>query len=235
MRARNVKPAFFKNELLATSDPLYSLIFEGLWCIADREGRLEDRPRRIHFEINAGRAYELTEQSLNWLAENGFIQRYEHGGARYIQVVNFKKHQNPHHREPESTIPAQGQPGASPSPAVLIPDSGFRIPDSPSLIPEEDIEARTKRSPNAKRLPDDFSLTEERKRSGQKEGIDPDREFSKFIDYWRSASGGKARKHDWDAAWRNWCRNANDFRRDVRRETTPTRTWRPTDEDSGPC
>ena len=44
MRARNLKPSIFKNELLAVADPLYTLVFEGLWCLADREGRLEDRP-----------------------------------------------------------------------------------------------------------------------------------------------------------------------------------------------
>ena len=43
-RARNIKPGFFKNEILGVADPLYSLLFEGLWVLADRAGRLEDRP-----------------------------------------------------------------------------------------------------------------------------------------------------------------------------------------------
>jgi hypothetical protein len=108
MRARNVKPSLFKNELLATSDPLNTWIFEGLWCMADREGRLEDRPRRIHLEINPGRAYEGTELALVWLAEHGFILRYTNGANQYIQVINFDKHQNPHPREIPSVIPAPG-------------------------------------------------------------------------------------------------------------------------------
>jgi len=94
-------------------------------------------------------------------------------------------------------------------------------------------EVRVKRAPTAKRLPTDFALTEERKRLGEKEGISPEREFERFTDHWRSASGASARKHDWDAAWRNWCRKAADYC--VPRETVPTRNWRPTDEDSGPC
>jgi len=135
-----LKPSFFKNELLATSDPLHAWVFEGLWCIADREGRLEDRPRRIHLEINAGRAFEGTESSLVWLADNGFILRYERGGTRYIQIVNFTKHQNPHVREPSSTIPAPDEHGASTVPALDPHQSGpalssFPLPDSPSPLP----------------------------------------------------------------------------------------------------
>src|SRR5262244_3073085 len=51
IRARNIKPGIFKNELLGAADPLLTLLFEGLWCMADREGRLEDRPLRIKAEI----------------------------------------------------------------------------------------------------------------------------------------------------------------------------------------
>lgn len=146
MRARNLKPSTFKNELLATSDPLYAWVFEGLWCIADREGRLEDRPRKIHLEINAGRAYEGTEASLNWLAENGFIIRYTAQQTAYIQVVNFKKHQNPHVREPASSIPAPEKPGSSPVQGSAEHQSGpalspFLIPDSPSPLPDSHTSA----------------------------------------------------------------------------------------------
>ena len=156
MRARNVKPALFKNELLATSDPLHTWIFQGLWCLADREGRLEDRPRRIHLEINPGRAYEGTEAALAWLAQHGFVIRYAHGGGQFIQIVNFTKHQNPHMREPASTI---SPPGASTEQAsdiathtiahesdsstVQAPYSNGAGPAlSPSLIPDSSLSER---------------------------------------------------------------------------------------------
>lgn len=50
-RARNIKPGFFANEDLAECEPLARLLFAGLWCLADREGRLEDRPKRIRAEL----------------------------------------------------------------------------------------------------------------------------------------------------------------------------------------
>lgn len=110
-RARNIKPGFFKNETLAECSPLARLLFAGLWCLADRAGRLEDRPKRIRAEILP---YDdgSVDDMLNELHQTGFILRYQAGEQRLIQVLNFSKHQNPHCREPESTIPAQGEHSA---------------------------------------------------------------------------------------------------------------------------
>jgi len=49
-RARNIKPGFFKNDQLAECHPLARLLFAGLWCEADRAGRLKDRPKRLKVE-----------------------------------------------------------------------------------------------------------------------------------------------------------------------------------------
>ena len=62
----------------------------------------------------------------------------------------------------------------------------------------------------ATRIPDDFALTAERRLVAETEKLSADRTFAKFRDYWLAASGAKARKHDWDATWRNWCRNEAD-------------------------
>jgi hypothetical protein len=70
--------------------------------------------------------------------------------------------------------------------------------------PKKEIEARSAR---AYSLTEDFSLTPERRAIAEAENLDPDRVFANFADYWRAASGAKARKCDWDATWRVWCRN----------------------------
>jgi hypothetical protein len=66
----------------------------------------------------------------------------------------------------------------------------------------------TVRAPRSRatRLPDDFALTPERTAYAARQKIDPQRTFENFRDYWNAAGGAKARKCDWDATWRMWCR-----------------------------
>lgn len=129
-RARNIKPAFFKNEVLAELKPHVRLLFIGLWTLADREGRLEDRPTRIRAEIFPYETVNINE-GLELLNSAGFIQRYSVESSKYIQITNFEKHQNPHVKEQASTIPAPCKHHASTEVAALIPDS--LSSDSPSL------------------------------------------------------------------------------------------------------
>ena len=107
MRARNIKPGFFKNESLGEIDPLARLLFIGLWCMADKEGRLEDRPKRIKAEILPYDSSNV-EKLLEQLRAAQFIVRYgdEETGRRFIQIHNFVKHQNPHKNEKPSEIPS---------------------------------------------------------------------------------------------------------------------------------
>lgn len=84
------------------------MLFIGLWCLADREGRLQDRPKRIKKELLGydDVTADDVDTMLQQLNDNGFIQRYEIAGEQYIQVTNFLKHQNPHCKEQASVIPA---------------------------------------------------------------------------------------------------------------------------------
>lgn len=104
-RARNIKPGFFLDDKLGELDPLARILFAGLWCIADREGRLNDRPKRIKIETLPYDDCDI-DALLESLADAGFILRYENQGNKYICIKNFLKHQNPHNKEAESTIPA---------------------------------------------------------------------------------------------------------------------------------
>ena len=139
-RARNIKPGFFTNDQLGELPPLARLLFAGLWTLCDREGRVEDRPKKIKAELLPYDACD-GDELLSMLADAGFISRYEVGEKRVIQVLEFAKHQNPHVKEGPSSLPAQCKPGAGPvqeqdkseplpERAGLIPDSGFLIPSS---------------------------------------------------------------------------------------------------------
>lgn len=103
-RSRNIKPGLFKNEDLAECSIWARFLFPGLWCIADRAGRLEDRPKRIKGELLAFDTVDV-EPLLAELASHDFIARYEVDGQKIIQILTFGKHQNPHFREQPSVLP----------------------------------------------------------------------------------------------------------------------------------
>lgn len=145
-RARNIKPAFFKNEVLAELPFEHRLLFIGLWTLADREGRLEDRPKRIKMELFPADRVDV-EKGLLLLEQHGFIKRYSVNGFDVLQVIAFTKHQSPHHTEKHSELPdingeitvkERKQDGGNP-PDSLIPDSLKLIPDS--LKPEKGASA----------------------------------------------------------------------------------------------
>lgn len=163
-RARNIKPNFFKNELLGVCDPLVNLLFISLWTLADKAGRLEDRPLRIKAETFPYRENLDVNGYLTELASLEFICRYETKCGKYIQIINFDKHQSPHKTEKESVIPSMekeitksigynltvkqplnnyGLTAALP-PDLLIPDS--LIPD---LLNDETLIADKKPAPSS--------------------------------------------------------------------------------------
>ena len=110
MRARNIKPGFFDNEELAEGGPCAQILFEGLWCLADREGILENRPARIKaklFPYYDPKDYggKNIHELLNFLATKKFVRFYSADGYNLISITNFKKHQSPHGTEKASTFP----------------------------------------------------------------------------------------------------------------------------------
>jgi hypothetical protein len=120
-RVRMLKPSFFTHTRLGKRSPLARLVFQSLWCLADRKGRLKDDPEFI--KINAiphddANVDELLDDlaTMREEDEEPFIVRYRIGRFRFIQIVNFARHQNPHPKEPPSMIPAP--PGEEPRPDV---------------------------------------------------------------------------------------------------------------------
>lgn len=157
-RARNIKPRFFQNDELGELDPLSRLLFIGMWTIADFKGCIEYRPKMLKAQLLPYDECNIEVLVTN-LEQSRFIQFYSVQGKRYIKIINFEKHQNPHKNEREagSEIPDitkqdnknnnLTQDGTKPDligttseplaliPSTLIPDSLNPIPDSPKLIP----------------------------------------------------------------------------------------------------
>ena len=230
-RARNIKPSFFKNPELVELGFDRRLLFVGLWCLADREGLLEDRPKHIKMEVFPADNVDV-ERALQDLHEADLIHRYNVNGRRYIAIPKFLKHQNPHYKEQPSTIP---KPEALPpiiehqtrgndpddtgvKPEVhpprnggqtgLIPDSGF-----PPLSPQHQAgngKRRRQRQP-ATPAPSTFEVTEELAAWAVSHGLPEDRidpETMAMLLHHRSKGTLFA---DWQAAWRNWMLKAIEF------------------------
>ena len=190
-RARNIKPGFFKNELLAELSPWDRLLFAGLWCLADREGRMEDRPKRIKMELFPCDDYKVEEGLCN-LEQSGFLTRYTVNGVAVISITNFIKHQSPHGTEKDSELPDENGEltvherskngcvtgnkrkcngeitlnNVKPSlDNALIPDS--LIPDSPNQnlcaanAAPPPAEPEPEKAKRGKRLPENWSLPDD--------------------------------------------------------------------------
>lgn len=103
-RARNIKPGFYTNEDLVECSYAARLLFPGLWMLSDREGRLEDRPKKIKMAIFPADAIDI-DVLLGELESHGFIKRYESDGKKVISIPQFLEHQNPHGKEQDSVLP----------------------------------------------------------------------------------------------------------------------------------
>lgn len=155
-RARNIKPSFFQNEELADLPPLARLLFIGLWTVADYKGCLEFRAKRLKVQLLPYDECDI-DALTKYLDKSGFVRIYSVTGQRYLKIVNFERHQNPHKNEREagSEIPDMTpeslcendvqsieinleQDGTAPADSLLlIPDSPFpqREPKKPRFDP----------------------------------------------------------------------------------------------------
>jgi len=103
-RIRTIKPEFFTSEDIVSRSPLARILYIGLWCEADREGRMEWKPKTFKLRYLPGDNcdVELLSQEL---IDAKMLILYEVDGVLYAEVPSFTKHQVINNRESESTIP----------------------------------------------------------------------------------------------------------------------------------
>jgi hypothetical protein len=135
-------------------DPLCRLLFIGLWTLADCEGRLEERPKRIQAQVLPYDDCDV-DRFLEELEELKFIQRYEAQGRKVIQIVNFTKHQHPHFKESTYDLPeppegrALDKPSTSPRQAQGKPQAS-RVVNGELYMGNGKRETRARAKPPAK-------------------------------------------------------------------------------------
>lgn len=151
-RARNIKPSFFTNDELADIEPLGRLFFIGLWTIADYQGNIEWRERRLKAQLLPYDNCDIKEIAIN-LDKSGFIRFYSDGDRILLNVVNFCTHQNPHKNEREkgSSIPVFSEEGRQ-----LIDFKGLTINRDKSGV-DRDIDG-TDRADSLNLIPDSLNL-----------------------------------------------------------------------------
>ena len=131
-RIRTIKPEFFSHEILASKSAHARLLAIGLLTLADCKGRLRWVPMQVHSQVFPWEASVKIEVLLGELIDASYVLHYEVSGKRYVEVVNFNKHQRlsgkesaydsklpPPPRKPNHSLDETGErngkhPGASP-------------------------------------------------------------------------------------------------------------------------
>lgn len=182
-RIRTVKPEFFTSESVLSVSPLARLFFIGLWCEADREGRLKWKPKTLKFRYLPGDSVNI-EKLCQELEKSEMIITYTVNGSDYCEIPSFKSHQVINNREKESELPSRD------SDASTTRESGRKEG-------KEGREGKGMSRFTPPTLEQVSQYCDERKNN-----VDPD----KFINHY-SANGwmrGKAKIKDWKACVRTW-------------------------------
>lgn len=102
---------------------------------------------------------------------------------------------------PEKESKEERERGAAPPDLGLTPEP---VP-APQAAPVPVAPSRSRSQGH--RLPADWQPGQPERKFAIDLGLDPAEIAPQFCDHWHSASGAKASKTDWNAAWRFWCRN----------------------------
>lgn len=199
-RIRTFKPDFsFDVELSRLSEQV-RLFYLLSWAHMDKAGRAEDNPEKLRALIYPYHPKIDANKLLDQLHPK-FVLRYQVDDICYLQVMNWNKHQRPHHTEPSSTIPA--------------PKDGETTVRQ-RLSDGEEPEGKEGKGRERKGMdkcadaqfakPDLEQITaycQERRNR-----VDPERFLDHYIaNGWRV---GKVPMRDWKAAVRTWEKNAQD-------------------------
>lgn len=217
---RTIKPELFQHEDLAEVSFPARLLFVGLFTCADREGRLEDRPRRLKAQLFPYDADVDVDALLSELASLKMIRRYVVDDRDLIDIPGFKKHQRIGNHEPPSDLPPCPDP--APGRFSTLKHAEARVSPLRSASVEGKgregnsggREGESEGKGNARgwrRVPPHEQLTPERLEAGRIVsglfGSEVKQAWGAFMDHEFARP-----KHDVDATWRNWCRKEKPHR-----------------------
>lgn len=103
-RIRTIKPEFFMSEDVLQLSIKARLCYVGLWCHADREGKLKYNKISLSAQIMPKEIQDF-EGCIEEMQDLGLVIKYEVENKQYLVIPTFLEHQKPHHSERPSKIP----------------------------------------------------------------------------------------------------------------------------------
>lgn len=137
-RIRTIKPEFPQSESIGRLSRDARLLFVQLWTVSDDEGRARAASRMLSgllypYDDDAPR---LIDGWLDELARENLIRRYEVDGTRYLEIVNWLKHQYIAHATPSRIPPFQESSRTPPDNSGNSPDNSRSSHEGARTVPE---------------------------------------------------------------------------------------------------
>ena len=136
MRTRMVHADFWKSESVAELDMMGRLLFVAMWGMADREGLLLYRPRRIAVEAFPydGVKPDKVRSIIDQMKSLGMVRELASGDDERtcLQIINFAEYQSVHAKEAQSKLKDRYIPGNSDELRVIPGNSSEFPPASTS-------------------------------------------------------------------------------------------------------
>ena len=210
-RIRTIKPEFFTSADIVDLSPLARLFYIGLWCEADKAGRMAWNPKTLKLRYLPGDGCDV-QGLADELVSAGMLVIYQVDGKPLAEIPSFTKHQVINNREAESCLPAPPTVDA-----CLTRESGVKAEGRKEGKEREGREGKdasretadSTRSPKGSRLAPDWVLPKqwgEWAMTTQSTWTqDHCRQIGlKFGNYWQAKTGKDATKLDWFKTWQNW-------------------------------
>jgi len=228
----------------ALSDASFRLHVEAIcWCVrnlTDGAVSREDLPHVTRIKKSERYAAELVQRGV-WheTADGWHIHDFLDYQPSKNQVQQDRASNTERQRRWRDQHKQDGHDGHSVSNGVTNgvtngaptrPDPTRTRPDPKGQSQSQELKTTGSQSSPSRgtRLPDDFEVTEPMKAWAREHTPVASRvDHDMFIDHWRSQSGQRAVKRDWEATWRNWMRRVQENRT----RTSPAPNSRPSTTD----